>query len=81
MPCRVAMNQKEMLGTIDMIGDPMKFRLKYVIEDTDRHGNVRLYYRRYGRKTRLRGPAGSPEFLSDYKEAHNQPEVLKANPN
>lgn len=47
----------------------MKFRLKYVVEDTDRHGNVRLYYRRHGRKVRLRGPAGSPEFLADYKAA------------
>lgn len=44
-------------------------RLKYVVEDTDRHGNVRLYYRRYGRKVRLRGSAGSPEFLADYKTA------------
>lgn len=47
----------------------MKFRLKYVVEDTDRHGNVRLYYRRNGRKLRLRGPTGSPEFLEDYKKA------------
>ena len=47
----------------------MKFRLKYVVEDTDRHGNVRLYYRRHGRKVRLRGPAGSPEFQADYKKA------------
>ncbi|NOE32168.1 tyrosine-type recombinase/integrase [Ruegeria sp. HKCCD7318] len=49
--------------------DSMKMKLKYVVEDTDRHGNVRLYYRRHGRKTRLRGPAGSPEFLADYKIA------------
>lgn len=48
----------------------MKMRLKYVCEDTDRHGNVRLYYRRVGKpKIRLRGPAGSPEFLEDYKNA------------
>lgn len=47
----------------------MKMRMKYVVEDTDRHGNVRLYYRRNGRKVRLRGPAGSPEFLADYKAA------------
>lgn len=47
----------------------MKFRLKYIVEDKDRHGNVRLYYRRHGRKIRLRGPAGSPEFLADYREA------------
>lgn len=46
-------------------------RSKYVVEDTDRHGNVRLYYRREGRKVRLRGPAGSPEFLADYKAAAN----------
>ncbi len=44
-------------------------KLKYVVEDTDRHGNVRIYYRRFGRKVRLRGPVGSPEFLEDYKNA------------
>jgi integrase len=53
--------------------ESMKFRLKYVVEDTDRHGNVRLYYRRHGRKVRLRGPAGSPEFLADYKKAAAAP--------
>ncbi|GGE18778.1 integrase [Primorskyibacter flagellatus] len=53
--------------------DSMKFRLKYVVEDTDRHGNIRLYYRRHGRKVRLRGPAGSPEFLADYKAASAGP--------
>src|SRR6056297_3478060 len=48
----------------------MKMRLKYVVEDTDRHGNVRLYYRRSGQsKVRLRGSIGSPEFLADYKNA------------
>ena len=47
----------------------MKFRLKYVVEDTDRHGNVRLYYRHGGAKIRLRGPIGSPEFLTDYRRA------------
>lgn len=71
------MNQKEMLGTIEMIEVPMKFRLKYVVEDTDRHGNVRLYYRRHGRKTRLRGPLGSPEFLTDYRAAQDLPKDSK----
>ncbi len=47
----------------------MKMRLKYVVEDTDRHGTVRIYYRRNGIKTRLRGPLGSPEFLTDYRRA------------
>jgi len=57
----------------------MKMRLKYVVEDTDRHGNVRLYYRRPGQpKVRLRGPSGSPEFLADYKKAAAGPP--KANP-
>lgn len=59
-----------------MFEGAMKFRLKYVVEDTDRHGNVRLYYRRNGRKTRLRGPAGSPEFLLDYRAAAAEPKPL-----
>lgn len=57
-----------------MPGDIMQFRLRYVVEDTDRHGNVRLYYRKPGQtKVRLRGPIGSPEFLADYKQAANTP--------
>ncbi|MEP2681226.1 MAG: tyrosine-type recombinase/integrase [Sulfitobacter sp.] len=55
----------------------MKFRLKYVVEDVDRHGNVRLYYRRNGQKTRLSGPAGSPEFLADYRAAAAGPKQVK----
>ncbi len=49
----------------------MKTRyMKYVVEDTDRHGNVRIYYRRPGQmKVRLQGPVGSPEFLADYQRA------------
>ncbi len=48
----------------------MKIRLRYVVEDTDRHGNVRIYYRRRGRlKVRLPGPIGSPAFLEAYKAA------------
>jgi integrase len=49
-------------------------RMKYVVEDTDRHGNVRIYYRRPGQlKVRLRGPVGSPEFLIDYQAASAAP--------
>lgn len=47
----------------------MKIDLKYVTRDRDRHGNIRLYYRRNGRKLRLRGPEGSPEFMEDYRLA------------
>lgn len=36
---------------------------KFVIEDVDRYGNVRLYYSRRGqRKIRIREMPGSPEF-------------------
>ncbi|WIV50287.1 tyrosine-type recombinase/integrase [Marivivens sp. LCG002] len=44
-------------------------RLKYIAIDRDRHGNERIYFRRHGIKTRLRGPFGSPEFLADYQKA------------
>lgn len=47
----------------------MSHRLKYIAIDTDRHGNERIYFRRHGVKTRLRGPYGSPEFLADYQKA------------
>jgi integrase len=51
----------------------MKIRVKYVVEDTDRHGNVRLYLRKDGRKVRLRGPLGCPDFWSDYHAAMASP--------
>ncbi|MCW2284720.1 integrase [Rhodoblastus acidophilus] len=50
----------------------MKFtrRIKYVVEDVDRHGNVRLYFRVKGRpKVRLPGPPESPEFQKAYADA------------
>lgn len=48
----------------------MRIRLKYVVEDSDRHGNVRLYFRRKGQpKVRLPDPVGSPEFLAAYRSA------------
>lgn len=47
----------------------MKTTLRYVSRDTDRYGNVRLYFRREGKKVRLKGPEGSPEFLEEYRLA------------
>src|SRR5262249_51791101 len=48
----------------------VKIRLRYVVEDTDRHGNPRLYFRRKGRsKVRLPGLPGSDEFMAAYKAA------------
>ena len=44
--------------------------LKHVVEDKDRHGNVRLYYRRPGhKKVRLREKPGTDEFLAEYRAA------------
>ena len=49
-------------GTID---------LKYLYEDVDRHGRVRVYFRRKGqRKTNLRAPIGTDEFLHQYRQAY-----------
>ena len=48
----------------------IKVRIKYVVEDMDRHGNVRLYFRRQGlTKLRLPGPLGSEQFWVVYREA------------
>lgn len=48
----------------DGLGD---MRLKYLVEDTDRHGNVRLYVRKSGLpKVRLLQAPGTREFLEEY---------------
>ena len=46
----------------------VKFDLKGVVEDTDRHGNVRLYFRAPSRsKIRLRETPGSTEFHEEVR--------------
>ena len=55
-----------------MIGTPMArlLRLKFVVEDVDRHGNVRLYFRRPGQpKVRLPAEPGSNAFMLAYQKA------------
>jgi hypothetical protein len=51
----------------------MQFDLPYLVEDVDRHGNVRLYARKKiaGKfsKQRIRAQPGSPTFLDEYKAA------------
>jgi hypothetical protein len=43
------------------------------VEDRDRHGNVRIYYRAKGRlKVRLRGTPWTPQFLVEYDAAKRQ---------
>jgi integrase len=51
-------------------GAVVDVQFPYVYTDTDRHGNVRVYYWR-GKgmpKTRIKEPLGSPEFVARYKE-------------
>lgn len=51
----------------------VRVRFRFVIEDVDRHGNVRLYFRRRGEpKVRLPGLPGSDEFMSAYQDALNR---------
>ena len=47
--------------------------LKYLVEDVDRHGNVRLYVRRHGRKIRIRETPGTDEFMAAYRAALDGP--------
>ena len=44
--------------------------LRYLVEDVDRYGKARIYFRRKGqRKVPLRAPVGSTEFLQEYRDA------------
>jgi integrase/recombinase XerD len=48
----------------------MKIKLRYLVEDVDRHGNVRCYVRVPGQpKIRLRANPGSVEFMGAYQAA------------
>ena len=42
---------------------------RFVFEDRDRHGNVRVYLRRHGRKVRLRETPGTDDFEAEYRAA------------
>ncbi len=43
--------------------------LKYLVSDTDRHGNARVYVRRHKRKVRIRALATVEEFMAAYRAA------------
>jgi site-specific recombinase XerD len=45
--------------------------LKYLSEETDRNGNVRIYYRRNGKRFRLRATPGTTEFLDEYRSVRD----------
>jgi integrase len=44
-------------------------RLRYIHEFPDRHGTVRRYFRRNGKRTPLPGEVGSVEFMAAYQAA------------
>lgn len=45
----------------------MRFNLRYLVEDVDRYGKVRIYLRKPGcRKVAIKGKPGTPEFLVAY---------------
>lgn len=61
----------------------VKVQLKGIVEDADRHGNVRIYYRAKGRpKVRLRETFGTPAFMDEYRcaEAGIPYETVSAKP-
>ena len=47
----------------------MRVNFPYLIPDRDRHGVMRYYVRRFGRKIRIRGKPGSDAFVQAYNEA------------
>src|SRR5438094_960512 len=48
----------------------MQVRFKHLVEDRDRHGNIRLYVRVPGRrKVRIKAPFGTDEFIAAYNAA------------
>lgn len=49
--------------------DGMKIDLPFLSQETDRHGNVRLYVRRYGSRIRLRVGQESKDFVAAYQKA------------
>ncbi len=53
-----------------MTGAQLKVSYPHVVADTDRHGNVRVYYRRKGSpKVRLWETPGSAEFAAELEQA------------
>jgi hypothetical protein len=47
----------------------MRIDLPHLSPERDRHGNMRLYVRRFGRRIRIHEDAGTPEFLAAYTSA------------
>jgi hypothetical protein len=50
-------------------GLTVRLDLPYLMADTDRHGNERLFVRRFGRKIRIRAKPGTTAFAKLYNAA------------
>src|SRR6266851_5069580 len=60
------------MGLSVVLGNAMNLKLHYVVADTDRHGNVRYYFRRkHQPKIRLHGEPFSKAFLDQYNRARD----------
>jgi integrase len=75
--------RREPVGRSGRVGSTMvNIRLKYVVEDVDRHGNVRVYVRLPGRpKIRLRAAPGTREFMEAYQSALSAAAPVEARTN
>lgn len=54
--------------------------LRYLTEELDRHGNVRIYVRRRGQRIRIREEPGTQEFMDAYKLAVSGEETAPRKP-
>src|SRR5476651_1176635 len=73
------------MGLGGALGDIVKVELPNLLRDTDRHGNLRIYYRRRGqRMIRLHAAPETPQFIEEYQRARDgliapaRPKVAKA---
>jgi integrase len=63
--------------SLDMTGPSamVNIRIRFVHRDVDRYGHVRIYFwRKGGRKVRIRETPGTPEFFETYRRLLNQSE-------
>ena len=58
-------------------GIAMQFRYKYTRSYRDRHGKLRIEYRRNGRTMPLPSTPGTPEFQAAYDAAHTSVEMSR----
>jgi hypothetical protein len=56
----------------------VKLDFPFLVVDTDRHGNDRVYVRRSGRKIRVREPMGSQAFYVAYAAARERLSNVRA---